>query len=95
LTRQRFNIYAGLFVYVLLAVGIYFLVLGNMFSNGYFSTFLVGAFFGLIVYGIYDFTNYSTLKNWSLKLSFVDWGWGGFVCAISSLLGRYLYMVFS
>ena len=35
-----------------------------------------GALFGLVVYGVYDFTNYSTLRQWPLVLALADTAWG-------------------
>jgi uncharacterized membrane protein len=31
-----------------------------------------GALFGLVVYGVYDFTNYSTLRQWPFVLTLAD-----------------------
>jgi uncharacterized membrane protein len=35
-----------------------------------------GALFGLIVYGVYDLTNFSTLARYSPLLTLVDMSWG-------------------
>ena len=35
-----------------------------------------GPLFGLVVYGVYDFTNYSTLRQWPLVVAFTDLAWG-------------------
>ena len=35
-----------------------------------------GALFGLVVYGVYDFTNYSTLRQWPFVLTLADVAWG-------------------
>ena len=32
---------------------------------------------GLCIYAVYDFTNYATLKNYSLKFAIMDSLWGG------------------
>jgi uncharacterized membrane protein len=40
-----------------------------------------GAVFGFVVYGVYDFTNYSTLRQWPLSLALVDLAWGTVACA--------------
>ncbi len=32
---------------------------------------------GLLVYGVYDSTNYATLKNWDLGVAIKDTLWGG------------------
>lgn len=41
---------------------------------------------GFITYGVYDFTNLATLKNWNLEIALVDTLWGG----ILFLLLKYL-----
>jgi len=54
--------------------------------------FLWGAFFGLLSYGIYDFTNLSTLSAWTLKITLIDVLWGitncGLTTAITVLLTK-------
>jgi uncharacterized membrane protein len=35
---------------------------------------------GLLSYGIYNATNYATIKNWTLSTFIVDTVWGGVVC---------------
>lgn len=32
---------------------------------------------GMLVYGVYDSTNYATLKNWDLGVAIKDTLWGG------------------
>lgn len=34
---------------------------------------------GLIIYGIYNTTNYFTINNYSLKVAIIDTLWGGFL----------------
>lgn len=36
---------------------------------------------GMLVYGVYDSTNYATLKNWDLKVAIKDSLWGGILFA--------------
>ena len=38
---------------------------------------------GASVYGVYDFTNYSTIKNYSLRFAFMDTTWGGVLMTIA------------
>jgi uncharacterized membrane protein len=49
-----------------------------------------GAFFGLLLYGLYDFTNYSLLAGWSLAMVGMDVVWGAFLCAVATVVGAYL-----
>jgi uncharacterized membrane protein len=64
----------ALMVYVLLALGLTFFVFPKITSID--MAFLWGALLGLIIYGVYDFTNYATIANWPLKFLLVDWAWG-------------------
>ncbi len=77
---------AAAVVYVLLAVGISTLVLDDAEST--FSALCRGALFGLCVYGVYDFTNQSTLRDWSLRMSLADMSWGAIVCAMASVAAK-------
>ncbi|MBN1502282.1 DUF2177 family protein [Candidatus Woesearchaeota archaeon] len=45
-----------------------------------------GAFYGLILYGVYDLTNYATLAKWPMGLVIVDTLWGTFLCLLTSVM---------
>lgn len=72
---------AAALVYVLLAAGI------ALFAVPRAETLLqaagFGFVFGLIVYGVYDLTNYSTLERWTATLMLTDMAWGSFACAVA------------
>lgn len=78
------NWYAALMVYVLLGVGIATLAIPRASSLG--SAAAYGALLGLVIYGVYDFTNFSTLRQWPLGLTFIDWAWGGFASALCTMV---------
>lgn len=65
---------AGFAVYLLLGSGIVWLVAPRASDLG--SAAALGGLFGLVVYGVYDFTNFSTLRQYPLALTFADLGWG-------------------
>ncbi|SMX28178.1 hypothetical protein TRP8649_02293 [Pelagimonas phthalicica] len=46
-----------------------------------------GALLGLLAYGTYEFTNYATLRDWSLEQVIVDTLWGGFLTGIAAWAG--------
>ncbi len=46
-----------------------------------------GALVGLMAYGTYDMTNWSTLKNWPPLMSLVDVAWGTVLSASCAVLG--------
>ena len=65
---------AAFVVYVLLGTGIALFVLPRASTVPLAATY--GALFGLVVYGVYDFTNYSTLRQWPFVLALADVAWG-------------------
>lgn len=72
------NYYSALFVYVLLAIGIYYLSLNK---TDIMTKVKMSALFGLITYGVYDFTNGAIFKDWDFKLASMDTIWGSILCA--------------
>ena len=76
---------AGL-VYLLLPLGIVLFALPRVDpANLAASSLLWGGLFGLIVYGVYDMTNMSTLENWPVRMVWVDICWGCFLCGVTTL----------
>lgn len=69
-------------VYLLLAAGTVWFSVARATSPG--SALAWGAAFGLVVYGVYDLTNMSTLRGWSPVLTVVDILWGTSACALSA-----------
>jgi len=72
---------AAIVVYLLLAGAIVLFVRPHLNpETSLLQAFGWGAALGLAIYGVYDFTNYALLENWSLRLTLVDLAWGAFVC---------------
>src|SRR5262245_44375135 len=67
-------------VYLLLALGVVLFVLPR--ASDVVSAAKYGALLGLVVYGVYDLTNYSTLAHYPLTITLVDIGWG--MCATAA-----------
>ena len=68
-------------------LGLYIFVLPNLNKkHKWYSSFKYGFLFGIILYGVYDFTIATVLKDWDIFLSFVDILWGGFLFFILSLV---------
>ena len=65
---------AAVVVYALLGMGIALFVVPRAPTTSLAAAY--GALFGLVVYGVYDFTNYSTLRQWPFVLTMVDVAWG-------------------
>lgn len=72
--------------YLLYAVGVGVFVV-ELAGGDWVSALWRGALFGLVAYGTYDLTNWSTLKNWPRAFSVVDMVWGSLVTAASGAGG--------
>lgn len=46
-----------------------------------------GVLLGLLAYGTYEFTNYATLRDWSVQQLVIDTLWGGLLTGISAWVG--------
>jgi uncharacterized membrane protein len=77
---------AAFIVYVLLGAGIALFVVPR--ATTLASAAALGAVFGLVVYGVYDFTNYSTLRQWPFVLTLADTAWGALASAAAAVAVR-------
>lgn len=46
-----------------------------------------GAILGALAYGTYEFTNYATLRDWSLQMVALDLAWGALLTGFSAWVG--------
>jgi uncharacterized membrane protein len=79
---------AALVVYALLGTGIALFVMPRAATVSLAAVY--GALFGLVVYGVYDFTNYSTLRQWPFALTLADVAWGAVASAAAAVAVRFL-----
>jgi uncharacterized membrane protein len=77
---------AAFVVYVLLGTGIALFVIPRAPTVPLAAAY--GAVFGLVVYGVYDFTNYSTLRQWPFVLTLADVAWGAVASAACAAVVR-------
>ena len=83
---ETVSIWSAVLAWALIPLGIVLFV--NQVSKSNKQSLIYGALFGFILYGVYDFTNYATLANFTLTMLIVDIAWGTFLCSISSLMLR-------
>jgi uncharacterized membrane protein len=76
----------ALLFYVLVVVGIAAFVTPRVVASGggLVAAASWGALFGLVVYGAWDLTNYSVMRDWPLAIVAADMAWGAVVCAVTS-----------
>jgi uncharacterized membrane protein len=59
-------------VYVLLVASLFVFVRPLVAGGSLPYAFAIGALLGVIIYGVYDFTNHATLAGWPLWLAFLE-----------------------
>ena len=84
-----YRITGGLFAWVLLALGLYLFVLPL--SHSLTDALVYGAIFGLVVYGVYNGSNYATFKDWNTNIFFSDLIYGTAVTSIISLIAYSIF----
>lgn len=82
---------SALAVWALLVLGIILFVLPRVVTAPYTHVFFWGALYGLVVYGVYDLTNYATLAAWPLSVVWADILWGMVLNGIVSCFVVWLY----
>jgi uncharacterized membrane protein len=74
--------------YALYAAGVLVFVVAPGLERDWRRTLVLGAFFGLVAYGVYDLTNLSTLKGFTVKIVAADMAWGVVLTSTVASLGR-------
>lgn len=78
---------AAIGAYICLALGPYFFIFPYSDRNTPLEWFaLQGALMGLVIYGVYGFTNKAILLAWGWPLVFVDIAWGVALYAASTTI---------
>jgi uncharacterized membrane protein len=86
---------SAIICYLLLVIGLVIFVLPGFAGKPIdYQMFLQGALFGLVVYGVYEFTNHAILANWHWKMVIVDTLWGIFLYGITAYLSAHIARYF-
>lgn len=94
LLALKVNPLAAVLTWIFLVIGCYWFVVIPTQWYTLPLVFAYGAFFGLIVYGIYEFTNKALLFAWNWKLVVWDIVWGMVLCgSVSVVMGYSLLLV--
>ena len=84
-TKIQLNYFGVLACYIFIVFGLYYFIIFK--NKSLLDAFLLGVF----SYGIYETTNYSTIKNWDFRFVLIDTLWGGILFSLSI----YLYRIIS
>lgn len=89
---EQVNWIAAIVFYLLFIVGIFiFAIMPAVEKDSLIKAISLGALFGFFTYATYDLTNLATLKDWPIKIVFIDIAWGAVLTASVSTSG-YLIM---
>ena len=77
---MQLKIEGAILCYMFLIFGLYYFILRT--NRPIMDAFL----FGLVIYAVYDTTNYATLKKWSPYLAVMDTLWGGTLLALTTYI---------
>lgn len=78
---------AAAVVYILMSLAVVLFVLPRFDeTSALWYKFVLGATMGLIVYGVFDFTNLAILKDYPLPFIAADMAWGCFVFGAVTLI---------
>ena len=75
----------GAVAWILLAIGIYYFALQPTPTTAK-QALIQGALVGLVIYGVYNATNYATITAWTPQVWLFDNLWGIVVCALTTLI---------
>ncbi len=90
-TPLKINYTMAILAYVLMIIGLNMFVLPNIRKEHALEDSLKYGFtFGIVLYGVYDFTTGAVISKWDKKVAVIDILWGGFVYFIASYFGSIL-----
>jgi uncharacterized membrane protein len=87
-SQLKMNYLGAAFCYIFLIVGINYFIIKPHKSVS--EAFLLG----IIIYGVYETTNYALLKNWSILTVIIDTLWGGLLFASTTYIVNLLRKIF-
>ena len=79
-SQMKVNLFGAVLCYIFLVVGINYFIIKPKKSVS--EAFLLG----IIIYGVYETTNYALFKNWSILTVIIDTLWGGVLFASTTYL---------
>ena len=74
--------------YIFLIAGLNYFIIEP--KKSVYDAFLLG----IVIYGVYETTNYSLFKNWSILTVFIDTLWGGILFAATTFLSKQVRNIF-
>lgn len=78
------RLFSAAITYLIMIFGLYYFILSK--NRKPIDAFL----FGLVIYGVYEFTTFAIFKNWTLFAVGLDTLWGGCLMVLTTFLTQYI-----
>lgn len=79
-SEMKFRIIPAIFCYLFLVFGLYYFIIRK--NNNYIDA----AILGWVIYGVYETTNATILKDWDIFSVIIDTLWGGILYGSTTFL---------
>ena len=84
-SKIKIKIIGLILCYLTLILGINYFIILNTDLN-YPKKLMNSFLLGLLIYGVYEFTNYSILNKWNFTAVVIDTTWGGFLFLLTTFI---------
>jgi len=84
-SKINLNIIGAIMCYILLILGINYFIIDKK------KSILDAFFLGILIYGVYESTNYAIIEKWNPIAVIIDTLWGGILFAITTKI-TYLFL---
>ena len=83
-SKLKFKVLGAVICYILLVFGLYYFILKN---HKNIRKSVIDAFvLGIIIYGVFEATNYAIFDKWNLTALVMDTVWGGIVLSLTAYI---------
>ena len=79
-SKKNIDYLAAVFVYLLMTGGEYYFIIKD--KKTPMDAFLLG----ILIYGVFEATNYALFKKWPLHIAVIDTVWGGTLFALTTII---------
>lgn len=90
--KMETNILYAFIAYTLMVVGLnkFVLPMIDIKHVTLYNCLSFGLVFGIVLYGVYDFTAGAVIDKWDMNLAIIDVLWGGFVYFMSCYILKFI-----
>lgn len=84
-SSMKINLWGAALCYMFLVIGIYYFIIKP--KRSYLDAFLLG----LVIYGVFETTNYVLFRDWAFSTVLIDTLWGGILFVLTTLVFRSIF----